>query len=219
VLDYGDPPFARWFVGGETNLCYNAVDRHLRARADQDALVYISTETGERATYTFGELHAEVNTFAAVLRDLGVVRGDRVVIYMPMMAEAIFAMLACARLGAIHSVVFGGFAATNLATGVKDQDKGQVVFAYVVPKDGGAVETDEGRLEQTVKDVVDKRVGAIARPAAVYVVEALPKTRSGKLLRRSIQAIAEGGEPGEVPTIEDPSALDGIRSVSAAERG
>jgi acyl-coenzyme A synthetase/AMP-(fatty) acid ligase len=136
-----------------------------------------------------------VNTFAAVLRDLGVVRGDRVVIYMPMMAEAIFAMLACARLGAIHSVAFGGFAATNLATGVKDQDKGQVVFAYVVPKDGGAVETDEGRLEQTVKDVVDERVGAIARPAAVYVVEALPKTRSGKLLRRSIQAIVEGGEP------------------------
>ena len=596
VLDYGSPPFARWFVGGETNLCHNAVDRHLQTRGDQDALVYISTETGERATYTFRELHDEVNTFAAVLRDLGVVKGDRVVIYMPMMAEAIFAMLACVRLGAIHSVVFGGFAATNLATriddarpkvmvsanaglrggnvieykplvdeaielaefppenvvicrrdieaavpdaggraldyaelrgshagegvpvvwvessepsyilytsgttgapkgvqrdtgghavalrasmehvfdarpgetmltasdigwvvghsyivygpllhgmttivyeglpirpdpgiwwkivqdhgvttmftaptairalrkqdpaymrkydtstlrnlflagepldeptsrgisealgvtvrdnywqtetgwpilssslpgldastirvgsagfpcygydvrlmheetgkevgagergivvlkpplppgnmstvwgddrrfvetyfsdfpgqmystfdwglrdedsyyfvmgrsddvinvaghrlgtreieeaisdhpevaevaavGVKDEDKGQVVFAYVVPKDGDAIETDVGRLQQSVKDVVDERVGAIARPAAVYVVEALPKTRSGKLLRRSIQAIAEGGDPGEVPTIEDPSALDGIRSVSAAE--
>jgi propionyl-CoA synthetase len=87
-------PFARWFVGGETNLCYNAVDRHLPERADHDALVYISTETGERATHTFRELHAEVNAFAAVLRDLGVVRGDRVVIYMPMMAEAIFAVLA-----------------------------------------------------------------------------------------------------------------------------
>jgi propionyl-CoA synthetase len=120
VLDYGSPPFARWFVGGETNLCYNAVDRHLQDCADQDALVYISTETGERATYTFREWHAEVNAFAAVLRDLGVVRGDRVVIYMPMMAEAIFAMLACVRLGAIHSVVFGGFAATNLATRIDD---------------------------------------------------------------------------------------------------
>jgi propionyl-CoA synthetase len=597
VLDYGSPPFARWFVGGETNLCHNAVDRHLKTRGDQDALVYISTETGERDSYTFRELHDEVSTFAAVLRDLGVVKGDRVVIYMPMMAEAIFAMIACVRLGAIHSVVFGGFAATNLATriddarpkvmvsanagmrdgniieykplvdeaielaefppegvvicrrdveaavpvaggraldyaelrgshageevplewvessepcyilytsgttgapkgvqrdtgghavalkasmehvfdarpgetmltasdigwvvghsyivygpllhgmttivyeglpirpdpgiwwkivqdhkvttmftaptairalrkqdpaymreydtstlrnlflagepldeptsrgisedlgvsvrdnywqtetgwpilssslpgldastirvgsagfpcygydvrlmheetgkevgagergivalkpplppgnmstvwgdnrrfvetyfsdfpgqmystfdwgmrdeegyyfvmgrsddviniaghrlgtreieeaisghpevaevaavGVKDEDKGQVVFAYVVPKDGGAIETDEGRLEQSVKDVVDERVGAIARPAAVYVVDALPKTRSGKLLRRSIQAIAEGGDPGEVPTIEDPSALDGIRSVSAAEK-
>jgi len=104
------------------------------------------------------------------------------------------------------------------AIGVKDEDKGQVVFAYVVPKDGGAIETDEVRLEQAIKDVVDERVGAIARPAAVYVVDALPKTRSGKLLRRSIQAIAEGGDPGEVPTIEDPSALDGIKSVSAAER-
>jgi propionyl-CoA synthetase len=598
VLDYSNPPFARWFVGGETNLCHNAVDRHLEARGDQDALVYISTETGERATYTFRELHDEVCTFAAVLRDLGVVRGDRVVIYMPMMAEAIFAMLACVRLGAIHSVVFGGFAATNLATriddarpkvmvsanagmrggnvieykplvdeaielsefppesvvicrrdieaavpeaggraldyaelrgrhageevpvewvesgepsyilytsgttgapkgvqrdtgghavslrasmehvfdarpgetmltasdigwvvghsyivygpllygmttivyeglpiqpdpgiwwkiiqdhgvttmftaptairalrkqdpaymreydtstlrnlflagepldeptssgisealgvsvrdnywqtetgwpilssslpgldastikvgsagfpcygydvrlmheetgeevgvgergivalkpplppgnmstvwgdderfvetyfsdfpgqvystfdwglrdeegyyyvmgrsddvinisghrlgtreieeaisghpevaevaavGVKDEDKGQVVFAYVVPKNSDAIDEEgEKELEQSVKYVVDEKVGAIARPAAVYVVDALPKTRSGKLLRRSIQAIAEGGDPGEVPTIEDPSALDGIKSVSAAEK-
>jgi len=599
VLDYSNPPFARWYVGGETNLCHNAVDRHLNVRADQDALVYISSETEERTKYTFRELHDEVNTFAAVLRDLGVVKGDRVVIYMPMMAEAIFAMLACVRLGAIHSVVFGGFAAMNLATriddakpkimvtanagmrggnvieyrplvdealelaefppesvvicrrdidadvpeaggrgldytelrerhagarvpvawvessepsyilytsgttgtpkgvqrdtgghavalrasmehifdaspgetmltasdigwvvghsyivygpllhgmttivyeglpirpdpgiwwrivqdhgvttmftaptairalrkqdpeymrkydtstlrnlflagepldeptsrgisealgvsvrdnywqtetgwpilssslpgldastvkvgsagfpcygydvrlmheetgkevgagergilaikpplppgnmstvwgddqrfvetyfsdfpgqlystfdwglrdqegyyfvmgrsddviniaghrlgtreieeaisghpkvaevaavGVKDEYKGQVVFAYVVPKDGGTIETEEGerKLEQSVKDIVDERVGTIARPAAVYIVDALPKTRSGKLLRRSIQAIAEGRNPGEVPTIEDPSALEGIRSVSAVRK-
>jgi propionyl-CoA synthetase len=599
VLDYSNPPFARWYVGGETNLCHNAVDRHLKERADQDALVYISTETEERAKYTFRELHDEVNTFAAVLQDLGVVKGDRIVIYMPMMAEAIFAMLACVRLGAIHSVVFGGFAAMNLATriddakpkvmvtanagmrganvieyrplidealelaefppesvlicrrdieadapeaggrgvdytelherhagtkvpvewvessapsyilytsgttgapkgvqrdtgghavalrasmehifdarpgetmltasdigwvvghsyivygpllygmttivyeglpirpdpgiwwkivqdhrvttmftaptairalrkqdpaymrkydtstlrnlflagepldeptsrgisealgvrvrdnywqtetgwpilssslpgldastikvgsagfpcygydvrlmheetgkevgagergilaikpplppgnmstvwgddqrfvetyfsdfpgqlystfdwglrdeegyyfvmgrsddviniaghrlgtreieeaisghpeiaevaavGVKDEYKGQVVFAYVVPKDGGAIETEESKrqLEQSVKDVVDERVGTIARPAAVHLVDALPKTRSGKLLRRSIQAIAEGRDPGEVPTIEDPSALVGIRSVSSVRK-
>ena len=599
VLDYSNPPFARWYVGGETNLCHNAIDRHLKERADQAALVYISTETGERTKYTFRDLHDEVNTFAAVMRDLGVVKGDRVVIYMPMMAEAIFAMLACVRLGAIHSVVFGGFAAMNLATriddakpkvmvtanagmrggnvieyrslidealelaefppesvvicrrdidadapeaggrgvdytelrerhagakvpvewvessepsyilytsgttgtpkgvqrdtgghavslrasmehifdarpgetmltasdigwvvghsyivygpllhgmttivyeglpirpdpgiwwrivqdhsvttmftaptairalrkqdpeymrkyntsslrnlflagepldeptsrgisealrvsvrdnywqtetgwpilssslpgldastvkvgsagfpcygydvrlmheetgeevgagergilaikpplppgnmstvwgddqrfvetyfsdfpgqlystfdwglrdeegyyfvmgrsddviniaghrlgtreieeaisghpevaevaavGVKDEYKGQVVFAYVVPKDDGTIETEEDkqRLEQSVKDVVDERVGSIARPAAVYFVDALPKTRSGKLLRRSIQAIAEGREPGEVPTIEDPSALEGIGSVSAVRK-
>ena len=106
------------------------------------------------------------------------------------------------------------------AVGVKHEYKGQVVFAYVVPKDDGTIETEEGkqRLGQSVKDVVDERVGSIARPAAVYFVDALPKTRSGKLLRRSIQAIAEGGDPGEVPTIEDPSALDGIKSVSAAEK-
>jgi propionyl-CoA synthetase len=599
VLDYSSPPFVNWYVGGETNLCHNAVDRHLKERADQDALVHISTETQARTKYTFRELHDEVNTFAAVLQDLGVVKGDRVVIYMPMMAEAIFAMLACVRLGAIHSVVFGGFAAMNLATriddakpkvmvtanagmrggnvieyrplvdealelaefppesvvicrrdidadvpeaggrgldyaelrerhagarvpvawvessepsyilytsgttgtpkgvqrdtgghavalrasmehifdaspgetmltasdigwvvghsyivygpllhgmttivyeglpirpdpgiwwrivqdhgvttmftaptairalrkqdpeymrkydtstlrnlflagepldeptsrgisealgvcvrdnywqtetgwpilssslpgldastvkvgsagfpcygydvrlmheetgkevgagergilaikpplppgnmstvwgddqrfvetyfsdipgqlystfdwglrneegyyfvmgrsddviniaghrlgtreieeaisghpkvaevaavGVKDEYKGQVVFAYVVPKDGGTIETEEGerKLEQSVKDIVDERVGTIARPAAVYIVDALPKTRSGKLLRRSIQAIAEGRNPGEVPTIEDPSALEGIRSVSAVRK-
>jgi propionyl-CoA synthetase len=599
VLDYSSPPFVNWYVGGETNLCHNAVDRHLATRGDQAALIYISTETEERTKYTFHELHDEVNTFAAVLRDLGVVKGDRVVIYMPMMAEAIFAMLACVRLGAIHSVVFGGFAAMNLATriddakpkvmvtanagmrggnvieyrplvdealelaefppesvvicrrdidadvpeaggrgldytelrerhagarvpvawvessepsyilytsgttgtpkgvqrdtgghavalrasmehifdaspgetmltasdigwvvghsyivygpllhgmttivyeglpirpdpgiwwrivqdhgvttmftaptairalrkqdpeymrkydtstlrnlflagepldeptsrgisealgvcvrdnywqtetgwpilssslpgldastvkvgsagfpcygydvrlmheetgkevgagergilaikpplppgnmstvwgddqrfvetyfsdipgqlystfdwglrneegyyfvmgrsddviniaghrlgtreieeaisghpkvaevaavGVKDEYKGQVVFAYVVPKDGGTIETEEGerKLEQSVKDIVDERVGTIARPAAVYIVDALPKTRSGKLLRRSIQAIAEGRNPGEVPTIEDPSALEGIRSVSAVRK-
>ena len=140
VLDYGSPPFTRWFVGGETNLCYNAVDRHLQARADQNALVYISTETGERATYTYSELHAEVNTFAAVLRDLGVVKGDRVVIYMPMMAEAIFAMLACVRLGAVHSVVFGGFAATNLATRIDDARPKVMVSTNAGMRGGNVIE-------------------------------------------------------------------------------
>src|SRR5947208_6999190 len=110
VLDYSKPPFARWFVGGRTNLCHNAVDRHLATRADQPALIYLSTETGATARYTYAELHAEVNRCAAVLRAQGVGRGDRVLIYMPMIAEAAFAMLAFARIGAIHSVVFGGFA-------------------------------------------------------------------------------------------------------------
>ena len=120
VLDYGRPPFARWFVGGLTNICHNAVDRHLALRGDQKALVYLSTETGQERTYTYRQLHTEVSRFAAVLRDLGAVKGDRVLIYMPMIAEAIFAMLACARLGAIHSVVFGGFAAASLATRIDD---------------------------------------------------------------------------------------------------
>ena len=111
VLDYSRPPFARWFVGGRTNLCHNAVDRHLAARADQKALIYISTETGEERTYTFRELHAEVNRCAAMLQALGVGKGERVLIYMPMVPEAIFMMLATVRIGAIHSVVFGGFAA------------------------------------------------------------------------------------------------------------
>lgn len=120
ILQYDSPPFRRWFVGGETNLCYNAVDRHLAQRAGQLALVAVSTETGVTREITYAELYREVNAFAAVLKALDVGRGDRVVIYMPNMAEAVFAMLACARIGAIHSVVFGGFAAHNLALRIDD---------------------------------------------------------------------------------------------------
>ncbi|MGB8855794.1 MAG: propionate--CoA ligase [Burkholderiales bacterium] len=120
VLDFSRPPFAKWFVGGQTNLCYNAIDRHLAARGDQKALIFISTETDEEKTYTYRELHAEVNRMAAVLQAQGVGKGDRVLVYMPMIAEGIFAMLACARIGAIHSVVFGGFAAASCATRIDD---------------------------------------------------------------------------------------------------
>src|SRR5436305_7837612 len=120
VLDYARPPFTRWFVGGRTNLCHNAVDRHLATRGDQPALIYVSTETGQTEQYTYAQLHDEVNACAAMLAANGVARGDRVLIYMPMIAEAVFAMLACARLGAIHSVVFGGFAAASLATRIDD---------------------------------------------------------------------------------------------------
>src|SRR6185295_10447155 len=88
VLDFSRPPFAKWFVGGQTNLCHNAVDRHLLLRADQKALVYISTETNQEKSYTFRELHAEINRLAAAMQALGVDKGDRVIIYMPMIAEA-----------------------------------------------------------------------------------------------------------------------------------
>jgi propionyl-CoA synthetase len=129
VLDHSRPPFARWFPGATTNLCYNSVDRHLAARANQPALIYVSTETGIEQTYTFAELHREVNRCAAVLRGLGVGRGDRVLIYMPMIAEAVFAMLACARIGAIHSVVFGGFASHSLAARIDDARPKLIVSA------------------------------------------------------------------------------------------
>jgi propionyl-CoA synthetase len=95
-------------VGGRTNLCHNAVDRHLAQRGAQPALVYISTETGSRRSYTYRKLAEEVNRFAAILTSEGVGRGDRVLLYMPMIPEAVFAMLATVRIGAIHSVVFGG---------------------------------------------------------------------------------------------------------------
>ncbi len=120
VLDFSNAPFVKWFVGGETNLCYNAVDRHLKNRPDQAALVYISTEVKETKVYTYSELYREVNNCAAVLQGLGVTKGDRIIIYMPMIAEAIISMLACVRLGAIHSVVFGGFASANLAVRIDD---------------------------------------------------------------------------------------------------
>ncbi|MGH8080075.1 MAG: propionate--CoA ligase [Lysobacter sp.] len=120
ILDYSRPPFRRWFAGGETNLCYNAIDRHLDERGEQLALIAVSSETGQTRELSYRELHREVNTFAAVLKSLDVGRGDRVVIYMPNMAEAAFAMLACARIGAVHSVVFGGFAAHNLALRIDD---------------------------------------------------------------------------------------------------
>ena len=120
TLEYEHPPFRRWFVGGQTNLCHNAVDRHLAERADQLALIGISTETGHTRELSYRALHREVNVFAQALRSLGVGKGDRVVIYMPHTVEAAVAMLACARLGAIHSVVFGGFASHNLALRIDD---------------------------------------------------------------------------------------------------
>jgi len=120
ILDDSNPPFRRWFVGGETNLCYNAVDRHLDARGGQRALVGISTETDTIRELSYRELYREVNAFASVLVALGVGKGERVVIYMPHTVDAVVAMLACARIGAIHSTVFGGFAALNLALRIDD---------------------------------------------------------------------------------------------------
>jgi len=129
ILEYTNPPFRKWFVGGETNLCYNAVDRHVLSRGDQDALIVISTETDSTRRITYRELLREVNTFASMLQSLGVKKGERVVIYMPNMAEAAFAMLACARLGAIHSVVFGGFASHNLALRIDDAEPKLLICA------------------------------------------------------------------------------------------
>ena len=133
ILDYSRPPFAKWFVGGETNLCYNAVDRHLAARAGQAALVWISTEVDQTRSFSYKELFDEVNRVAAMMQALGVKRGDRVIIYMPMVPESVFAILACARIGAVHSVVFGGFAAASLAARIDDAKPSLMITA-----DGGS---------------------------------------------------------------------------------
>jgi propionyl-CoA synthetase len=139
TLDYSRPPFAKWFVGGQTNLCHNAVDRHAATRPDERALVFISSETDSEIVYTFAELKREVMRMAAVMQSLGVAAGDRVLIYMPMIPEAAFAMLACARIGAIHSVVFGGFASASLATRIDDATPKLVVSSDAGLRGGRAV--------------------------------------------------------------------------------
>ncbi len=139
VCNYDKPPFVHWFEGGTTNLCHNAVDRHLKDRANHAALIYVSTETGIEKTYSFAELHAEVQRMAASLKALGVQKGDRVLIYMPMIAEAAFAMLACARIGAIHCVVFGGFASGSLASRIEDATPKVIVSADAGSRGGKIV--------------------------------------------------------------------------------
>jgi propionyl-CoA synthetase len=155
VLDYSRPPFAKWFVGGETNLCYNAIDRHLAARGEQKALVWISTEVDQSKSFTFNELSFEVNRAAAMMVSLGVKRGDRVIIYMPMIPEAAFAILACARIGAIHSVVFGGFAAASLAARIDDARP-----ALMITADGGS---RMGKVV-TYKSLVDESIALAEHP-------------------------------------------------------
>ena len=162
VCDYSKPPFAHWFEGGLTNLCHNAVDRHLAERADQPALIYVSTETNTEVTYSFAQLSDEVQRMAAILKSLGVGKGDRVLIYMPMIAEAAFAMLACVRIGAIHSVVFGGFAAHALASRIEDATPKLVVSADAGSRGGKVV---------PYKPLLDEAIALSQhKPAAVLMV-------------------------------------------------
>ena len=162
VLDYSNPPFSKWFKGGLTNLCYNAVDRHLAERGDQIALAAVSTEIEQERTYTFKELHAEVNRMAAILKDNGVTKGDRVLIYMPMIAEACFAMLACARIGAVHSVVFGGFASHSLAARIDDAQPKMIISADAGMRMGKGV---------PYKPLLDEAIVlAESKPAKVLIV-------------------------------------------------
>ena len=155
ILDSSRLPFRRWFVGGTTNLCYNAIDRHLEERGGQLALVAISTETNITRELTYRDLYREVNTFAAVLASLDVGKGDRVVIYMPNIAEAVFAMLACARIGAIHSVVFGGFAAHNLALRIDDA-RPKLLIAADAGMRGGKVIPYKPLVDAALEEAANK---------------------------------------------------------------
>ena len=130
VLDDSNPPFYRWFTGGELNTCYNALDVHVEnGLGDQAAMIYDSPVTDTIKTYTYSQLRDEVAKFAGALSGLGVAKGDRVICYMPMIPEAVIAMLACARLGAVHSVVFGGFASKELAVRINDAKPKVIVSA------------------------------------------------------------------------------------------
>ena len=163
VCDYSKPPFVNWFVGGRTNLCHNAVDRHLLDRPDQNALIWVSTEVDQEVVYSFRQLHAEVQRMAAVLLALGVQQGDRVLIYMPMTAEAAFAMLACARIGAIHSVVFGGFASHSLATRIDDAQPTLIISTDAGSRSGKVV---------PYKPLLDEAISlAQHKPAKVLMID------------------------------------------------
>jgi propionyl-CoA synthetase len=163
TLDFSRPPFAKWFVGGQTNLCYNAVDRHAAKRPNDRAMVFVSTETDTEIVYSFAELKKEVMRMAAVMQSLGVGKGDRVLIYMPMIPEATFAMLACARIGAIHSVVFGGFASGSLATRIDDATPSLIVSSDAGMRGGKAV---------PYKHLLDDAIGlAKHKPAKVLMID------------------------------------------------
>jgi propionyl-CoA synthetase len=150
VCDNSNPPFSRWFVGGQTNLCHNAVDRHAATHPDRNALIWVSTEVDQERIYSFAQLQREVECMASVLLALGVKQGDRVLVYMPMVPEAVFAMLACARIGAIHSVVFGGFASVSLASRIDDAQPTLIVSADAGSR-AGKVVPYKGLLDEAIR--------------------------------------------------------------------
>jgi propionyl-CoA synthetase len=185
ALDASHPPFYRWFPDGELNVCHNALDRHVDAgRREQAALIYDSPVTGTQRTYTYAALRDEVATFAGVLTGLGVGHGDRVVIYMPMVPEAAVAMLACARIGAVHSVVFGGFAPKELAVRIDDATPKVIVSASC---------GIEGKRVIEYKPLLDKAIELAAHKPDKQVILQRP------------QALAEMG-PNDVDWVDAAAA-------------
>jgi len=176
VFDPAQGVYGRWFTGAVCNTCYNALDRHVeRGRAQQTALIYDSPVTETKKKFSYAELLAEVRTLAAMLQDLGVQKGDRVILYMPMVPEAVFGMLACARLGAVHSVVFGGFAAKELATRIDDA-KPKVILS-------ASCGIEPGRVVQ-YKPLLDEAINlANARPQACVILQR-PQAQAGMIAGR-----------------------------------
>jgi propionyl-CoA synthetase len=164
IFDPNAGVYGRWFVGGVCNTCYNAVDRHVeRGRSDQAAIIYDSPVTGTKRRISYGELLVEVSTFAGILREFGVAKGDRVVIYMPMVPETVIAMLACARIGAVHSVVFGGFAPRELAARIDDA-KPKLILSASCGIEPGRVMPYKPLLEEAI-------ALAAAKPEACVILQ------------------------------------------------
>ena len=196
VLDDRHPPFYRWFPDATLNTCYNALDRHVvHGRAEQPALVYDSPVTGTRRTITYAELLEEVAAFAGVLRGLGVDKGDRVIIYMPMIPETVVAMLACARIGAVHSVVFGGFAAHELAVRIDDARPRVVVAASCGVEPSRVVE---------YKPLVDRAVEMAEHQVGAVVVKQRPQSTAALVEGRDIDwdVALRAGRADPAPCVE-----------------
>ena len=196
ILDSSEAPIHRWYAGGRLNTCHNALDRHVRdGRGDQAALIHDSAVTGRVTTRTYAGLRDEVALFAGALRRLGVERGDRVVIYMPMVPEAVVAMLACARLGAVHSVVFGGFAAHELCSRI-DDCRPRVLVA-------GSCGVEPNRVVEYMP-IVERALGmATHRPERVVVLQR-PQCEAALTPGRDLtwEQALEGAEPADPVTVE-----------------
>jgi propionyl-CoA synthetase len=194
VLDGSNPPFYRWFKGGVLNTCYNAVDRHVEAgRGEQNALIYDSPVTGTVQAITYGELRDQVARFAGVLRGLGVEKGDRVIVYMPMIPQAAMAMLACARLGAVHSVVFGGFAPHELATRINNA-KPKVIVSASCGIEGSRVIKYKPMLDTAIEQSVHK-------PDHCVVFQR-PQETASLIEPRDLDWVTATAEPAECVPVE-----------------
>ncbi|MDH4073791.1 MAG: AMP-binding protein, partial [Gammaproteobacteria bacterium] len=196
VLDASNPPLYRWFAGGRLNTCYNALDRHVEnGRAEQPAIIYDSPVTGTQRTFTYRELRDEVALFAGALANNGIGKGDRVIIYMPMVPETVVAMLACARLGAIHSVVFGGFAANELATRIDDARPKAIISA--------SCGIEPGRII-AYKPLLDRAIALAMHKPACCIILQRPQERANLVHDRDIDwsAAASAAEPHDCVMVE-----------------
>ena len=195
VLDMDAKPVPRWFAGAELNTCYNCLDRHVEnGRGDQNALIYDSPVTGAKKYYTYSELTDKVAKFAGALAAKGVGKGDRVIVYMPMIPEAAIAMLACARIGAIHSVVFGGFAAKELATRIDDSQPKAIVSASCGIEPSGVIK---------YKPLLDQAMDLAKHKVDCCIVKARPEQEATLQEGRDYdwEAVSASAEPADCVTV------------------